>query len=116
MLVNIVRNAFEACDQTGCEPLVTIGAHPLDDETIAVEVADNGPGLPDGFAERLGERFASSKGIAGLGIGLNISKRIVEAHGGALTAVNRDEGGASFRFTIPSAAAFGERTPDRVRV
>jgi PAS domain S-box-containing protein len=112
VLVNIVRNAFEACDQTGCVPLVVIGARPLDDETVEVEVADNGPGLPEGFAERLGERFASSKGIAGLGIGLNISKRIIEAHGGGLTAINRAEGGTSFCFTIPSASGFGAPSPE----
>jgi len=110
VLVNIVRNAFEACDQRESEPLIVIRARELD-EMVEVEVTDNGPGLPPGFVERLGQRFASSKGIAGLGIGLNISKRIVEAHGGTLAAADRPEGGASFCFTIPSATAF--ETPGR---
>jgi PAS domain S-box-containing protein len=105
VLVNLVRNAFEACDQAGGEPLIVIRARE-DGQMVKVEVTDNGPGLPPGFVERLGERFASSKGVAGLGIGLNISKRIVEAHGGALTAADRPEGGASFCFTIPSAVMF----------
>ena len=106
VLVNLVRNAFEACDQAQGTPRIVIGAREIGD-MVEVEVTDNGPGLPEGFAERLGERFASSKGIAGLGIGLNISKRIVEAHGGALTAADRAGGGASFCFTIPSAKGFG---------
>jgi PAS domain S-box-containing protein len=110
VLVNIVRNAFEACDQREYEPLIVIRAREMD-EMVGVEITDNGPGLPPGFVERLGERFASSKGIAGLGIGLNISKRIVEAHGGTLAAADRPEGGASFCFTIPTAAAF--ETPAR---
>ncbi|WP_158298826.1 sensor histidine kinase [Sphingomonas psychrotolerans] len=106
VLVNLVRNAFEACDQGDSEPLIVIRARAIHD-MVEVEITDNGPGLPEGFTERLGERFASSKGgIAGLGIGLNISKRIVEAHGGMLAATNRPGGGASFCFTIPSAAGF----------
>jgi PAS domain S-box-containing protein len=106
VLVNIVRNAFEASEQVGVEPRIVICAREAGEDMVEVEVVDNGPGLPADFAERLGERFASSKGVAGLGIGLNISRRIVEAHRGTLTATNRSEGGASFRFTVPSAKAF----------
>lgn len=103
VLVNLLRNSFEACEENGGEPDIHITARLVSDHLVEIEVADNGAGLPEGFIERLGQRFYSTKGETGLGIGLNISKRIVEAHGGTLTAADREEGGAVFRFTIPTA-------------
>ncbi|MDR6853180.1 signal transduction histidine kinase [Sphingomonas sp. BE123] len=102
VLVNLLRNSFEACDEAGRSARITISARRSGDHLVEIEVADNGAGLPEGFAERLGQRFSSTKGESGLGIGLNISKRIVEAHGGTLTAANRQYEGAAFRFTVPA--------------
>lgn len=108
VLVNLLRNSFEACDEAGREPQITITARPAGEHLVEIAVADNGVGLPEGFAERMGQRFSSTKGESGLGIGLNISKRIVEAHGGTLVADNCDPRGAVFRFTMP---ALTESTP-----
>lgn len=102
VLVNLLRNSFEACDESGREPLIEIVARRSGDHLVEIEVSDNGAGLPEGFTDRLDQRFSSTKGETGLGIGLNISKRIVEAHGGTLVAENRQPHGASFRFTIPA--------------
>ncbi|MCA1198182.1 hypothetical protein K9B35_09405 [Sphingomonas sp. R647] len=102
VLVNLLRNSFEACDESGRDARIDIAARPAGDHLIEIEVSDNGAGLPEGFAERLGQRFSSTKGETGLGIGLNISKRIVEAHGGTLVAENRQPHGAVFRFTVPA--------------
>lgn len=102
VLVNLLRNSFEACDQAGREPQIRITACSVGEHLVEIEVADNGAGLPEGFAERLGQRFSSTKGESGLGIGLNISKRIVEAHGGTLVAESREPQGAAFRFTVPA--------------
>lgn len=102
VLVNLLRNSFEACDQAGREPQITITGRRVGEHLVEIEVADNGAGLPQGFAERLGQRFSSTKGEGGLGIGLNISKRIVEAHGGTLVAESRAPQGAAFRFTVPA--------------
>lgn len=102
VLVNLLRNSFEACDEAGREPQIAIVARRSGDHMVEIEVSDNGAGLPEGFAERLGQRFSSTKGETGLGIGLNISKRIVEAHGGTLIADNRPRQGAIFRFTVPA--------------
>lgn len=74
------------------------------------EVLDRGPGLPEGDLERLFTMFArgrgdSVRGKVGLGIGLALSKRILEAQGATLTAGNREGGGAVFRVHVPLAPA-----------
>ncbi len=102
VLVNLLRNSFEACDESGRDARIDISARQAGDHLVEIEVSDNGAGLPEGFAERLGQRFSSTKGETGLGIGLNISKRIVEAHGGTLVAESRQPHGAVFRFTVPA--------------
>jgi signal transduction histidine kinase len=63
-------------------------------------VADRGAGLAPGVGERIFEPFFTTK-QAGLGMGLAISRSIVEAHGGRLTTEPNPEGGAVFTFTLP---------------
>jgi PAS domain S-box-containing protein len=100
VIVNLIRNAFEAmADQ---EPRkVTVSTRALDDETIEIAVADVGPGIPYEIAGRLFEPFVSSK-RDGMGLGLSISRSIIEAHEGQLNAEPNPEGGTIFRFTLPS--------------
>lgn len=74
------------------------------DENVVIEVADRGPGLPEGEEERVFEKFyrvPSDRPAAGVGLGLAICRAIVTAHGGQIWAENRAGGGASFRFAIP---------------
>ncbi len=68
----------------------------------AVRVSDNGTGLPEKLAERVFEPFVSTK-ESGTGLGLSICKRILEAHGGEITAANAPEGGAVFTVRLPLA-------------
>jgi signal transduction histidine kinase len=68
-----------------------------------VRVADRGPGIPDSDLERVFESFYSTK-PAGLGIGLAICRKLIEAHGGALWASDNSGGGAVFQFTLPVRA------------
>jgi signal transduction histidine kinase len=63
-------------------------------------VADRGPGLAEGDLERVFESFYSTK-PHGLGIGLSICRKLIEAHGGALWASHNPGGGAVFQFTLP---------------
>jgi two-component system sensor histidine kinase KdpD len=99
VLVNLLENAIKyTAEDTAIE--VTARA---DDEQVVVDVADRGPGLPDGDEERIFEKHhggpqAGDRG--GVGLGLSICRGIVEAHGGKIRAINRDGGGAVFRFTI----------------
>jgi two-component system sensor histidine kinase KdpD len=79
---------------------VEITASSMADHVI-VDVADRGPGLPD--PSRVFEKFYRGQGSAhcGAGLGLAICRGIVELHGGTITAMNRPDGGAAFRITLP---------------
>jgi two-component system sensor kinase FixL len=68
-----------------------------------IEVADTGPGISEDIAARLFQPFVTSK-ASGMGIGLSISSRIIDAHGGTLSASRNAEGGATFRIELPVEA------------
>jgi two-component system sensor kinase FixL len=69
---------------------------------VEISVRDTGPGIPESVLSRMYQPFTSTKGGGGMGIGLSICRRIVQAHGGTLQAENGPDGGACFRFTLPS--------------
>ncbi len=96
VFVNLALNALDAMPSGGDLTLRVrrIGAR------AQVEVADTGPGIATAMLPRLFEPFASGKDT-GLGLGLVISKRIVEDHGGTIGAANRVGGGASFYIALP---------------
>lgn len=99
VLINLIRNASEAMRQSGTRQL-TITTQMHDADTVSVEVADTGPGIGDDIAQQLFQPFVTSK-PGGMGIGLAISKRIIEAHDGTIDVRRNDDGGATFRFTLP---------------
>ena len=100
VIVNLIRNAFEAmADQEPRE--VTLTTRALDSKMIEIAVADIGPGIPGEIAGRLFEPFVSTK-HDGMGLGLSISRSIIEAHDGRLIAEPNPVGGTIFRFTLPS--------------
>jgi two-component system sensor histidine kinase KdpD len=74
---------------------------------IAVEIADRGPGLPQGGEERIFEKFfrGAHAGVPGVGLGLPICRAIAEVHGGTVHAANREGGGAVFRVVLPIEGA-----------
>ena len=72
---------------------------------VVTEMEDNGPGIPAVMLDRLFEPFATHGKEHGTGLGLSIVKRIIEEHGGQISARNRSGGGAIFRFTLPRTAA-----------
>jgi signal transduction histidine kinase len=83
---------------------VTLSTRALDDDMIEIAIADIGPGIPGDIAGRLFEPFVSNK-HDGMGLGLPISRSIIEAHDGQLTAEPNPGGGTIFRFTLPSGGA-----------
>jgi two-component system sensor kinase FixL len=99
VLINLMRNAIEAM-RDGARRELMVRASRLGPDVV-VEVADTGPGIAEDIAQRLFKPFVTSK-ATGMGIGLSISKRIVEAHGGTIAAFRNENGGATFRFTLPS--------------
>lgn len=102
VLVNLLRNAIDALLQQPRDAReIIIASRAAPDDMVEIAVSDSGPGLPDALREQLYSRFATTKTGTAMGIGLSISRRIVEAHGGTLTAESRAGGGATFRFTLP---------------
>ena len=99
VLINLMRNAVEAMHDSAERRLV-VRIEPYGGDEVAVEVADTGPGISDDVAARLFQPFVTSKS-SGMGIGLSISKRIIEAHGGEIGVTRNQAGGATFRFTLP---------------
>ncbi len=106
VVVNLVRNSFEAIQQRDAPERVMaietrFGRSGRD--VVEISVIDSGPGLADVDIERLFDAFFTTK-PDGLGMGLSISRSIIEAHGGRLWAENHADGGAVFRFTLPVPA------------
>ena len=99
VLVNLIRNSLDATiDQD--KRAISVRTALSGDNALEASVADNGPGLDKAVAERLFQPFNSSK-TDGMGIGLSISRTIIEQHGGRIWATPNDGGGVIFSFTLP---------------
>jgi C4-dicarboxylate-specific signal transduction histidine kinase len=97
VFINLIVNAIEALGGREVAPLVKVRVT-TDRHGILVQVIDNGPGVYD--PERIFDAFVTTK-VKGMGIGLAVSRTIVEAHGGRLWAENCSAGGASFNVALP---------------
>lgn len=96
VVLNLLLNALDALPRGGTAHLeVLVG------KEIEVRISDSGPGIAPRIRDRLFEPFVSSK-ETGMGLGLSICKRLIEAHGGAIRGENGPAGGAVFAFTLPS--------------
>jgi C4-dicarboxylate-specific signal transduction histidine kinase len=101
VLLNLVVNAIEAMSTVKDRPrelTITSGLDGADG--VLVQVSDTGPGLEGEQGDHLFEAFYTTK-AEGLGIGLSISRSIIEAHGGRLSAMQNEPHGAIFHFTLP---------------
>jgi two-component system sensor kinase FixL len=98
VVLNLVRNAIEAMQETEKRELV-VGAAPAPGDTIKISIADTGPGLPPGMSDQLFQPFVTTK-RNGMGVGLSISRTIVEGHGGRIWAEPNPGGGTVFNFTL----------------
>jgi signal transduction histidine kinase len=101
---NLLSNAIKFSPQGGAIEIVVAARAP---RRVALEVLDQGPGIPEAELEAVFDKFVQSSktktGAGGTGLGLAICRRIVEDHGGAIDAANRPGGGARFQFTLPAA-------------
>lgn len=101
VLVNLFRNALEAMAQSPQRELVVANTR-VGDDMIEVEVSDTGSGFQGDVIPNLFQTFFTTK-ETGMGVGLSISRSIIEAHGGRMWAESNPSGGATFRFTLPAA-------------
>jgi PAS domain S-box-containing protein len=97
VFMNLMLNAIEAMKDTGGK--LTISSRPTSEGQVMVSIGDTGVGLPAENTERIFDAFHTTK-PQGTGMGLAITRSIVEAHGGRLWATANQEAGATFHFTL----------------
>lgn len=100
VMLNLVRNAIEAVQAPACERSVTLRTAHVGN-SVEMSVSDRGPGLDPAIRDRLFEAFATTK-AAGMGLGLAISRSIIEAHGGKLAWRANEPRGSCFHFSLPA--------------
>jgi len=103
VVLNLVRNAFDAVRSKDiARPQIRVVTRKGAEATVEVCVADNGPGIGPKDKSFIFDEFYTTKS-SGLGLGLSISRSIVEAHGGRLRLSASAETGATFCFTLPAS-------------
>ena len=105
LVLNLLLNAMEAMNESDrAHRLVIVRTRLTEAVTVHVEIEDAGSGLRSGTEDLVFEPFYTTK-HSGMGMGLSIARSIVEAHGGAIWAVNNASRGATFHVTVPLARA-----------
>jgi C4-dicarboxylate-specific signal transduction histidine kinase len=107
VLMNLMINGIEAMKEVDGTRELMITSQRTEDEHLMVSVSDTGVGLPEQQAEQIFDTFFTTK-PDGTGMGLRISRSIVESHGGRLWAADTPPRGASFCFTLPTKAEDNE--------
>lgn len=103
VLVNLIINALEALREASTpSPRIVIRLNANSRATVVTQVVDNGPGVPPGLRRKIFDSYFTTKS-AGIGMGLMISRSMVEGHGGKLRYVPSRAAGACFQFTLPLA-------------
>ncbi len=100
VLMNLMLNGIEAMKDTG--GVLTVKTGGGEGGEVLISLSDTGVGLPDGAADEIFNAFFTTK-PQGSGMGLAISRSIVESYGGHLWATSHDGRGATFHFTLPTA-------------
>jgi PAS domain S-box-containing protein len=102
VLMNLMLNGIEAMQDTKSEGQLTIRSLRGEGGQLLISVSDTGMGLPPEHADQIFNAFFSTK-AQGTGMGLSISRSIIESHGGRLWATPNSERGTTFNFTLPAA-------------
>jgi signal transduction histidine kinase len=110
VLMNLMVNGIDAMKEADGTRELIISSHRAENEQLLVSVSDTGVGLPPQQADQIFNAFFTTK-PHGTGMGLRISRSIVESHGGRLWAAENCPRGASFCFTLPTKADFSGLIP-----
>jgi signal transduction histidine kinase len=113
VLTNLLQNALKF---SGPEPPVDLEIRPVDEEAVAFSVVDRGPGIPEHERSAIFERFhqmdaASTRRSEGAGLGLYITRQLVDAMGGSIELTSREGEGSTFTVSIPLRPAHRARSP-----
>jgi len=107
VILNLIANGIEAMEPVTDRPReLSIGSRATEDGRVLISVSDCGTGIGPESVDHLFEAFFTTK-QEGMGLGLSISRTIVEGHGGRLSAIANKPYGATFQFTLPVAMAVG---------
>jgi C4-dicarboxylate-specific signal transduction histidine kinase len=104
VLMNLMMNSIEAMKDADGTRVLTIRSQRGENREVLISVSDTGAGLPPQQEDKLFNAFFTTK-THGTGMGLRISRSIVESHGGRLWAADNPTGGATFQFSLPATAA-----------
>jgi len=107
VILNLIRNAIDAMRGSTIKEL-TISKQRAEDGMVVVSVTDTGPGIAPEIRDQLFQPFVTTKS-EGMGVGLSISRTIIDAHGGRLWVDDNPSGGAIFRFSLPIAENGNEK-------
>jgi len=114
MLLNLLENSLDACRMDKDSHTIRLGIH-REPEWMVIEVEDNGMGMDRETREKLFSLFFSSKGIKGTGLGLFISNKIVDKHGGSIGIDSEPGRGAKFEIRLPLVASPSIKSEDIVQ-
>ncbi|MGD8530224.1 MAG: ATP-binding protein [Syntrophobacterales bacterium] len=98
-LLNLLTNAIDALDEEGGEVKISTEKHGEGEVLITVE--DNGSGIPEEICQRIFDVFFSTKGSQGTGLGLAVTKKIIEEHGGSIEVQSKEDQGTKFFIKLP---------------
>lgn len=103
VLINLLSNARHAIAETGMDGLIRIRTRQLGGNTVALDVSDNGPGIPEAIAARIFDPFFTTRQAGlGTGLGLSIVLGIVREHGGQMSVISPPTGGTKFSIELRS--------------
>ena len=98
-MLNLLTNAADAVPAVGGQIDIVARSQA---ENIEIDITDNGPGIPTEYRKKIFDPFFSTKGAQGTGLGLAVTQKIVQEHGGTLTILDQSGGGAHFKVLLPA--------------
>ncbi|MEE3370328.1 MAG: ATP-binding protein [Planctomycetota bacterium] len=104
-ILNVVTNGIDACDQTPEGSILLETSYDLTNQVATVVIADNGPGIPPADQEKIFNLFESKKGARGTGLGLAVTRKILQEYNGRVEVTSAPDQGSRFTLAFPATPA-----------